>query len=66
LADWLIRIDGVNPQTAARMAAPFDGWRRYDATRQALMQGELARIAKAPGLSPDLGEMVARMRGLTA
>ena len=62
LADWLIKLDGLNPQTAARMSTAFETWARYDADRQALMQGELARIAGAEGLSRDLGEMVARMR----
>jgi aminopeptidase N len=52
----------LNPQTAARMSTAFETWSRYDADRQALMQGELARIAGAEGLSRDLGEMVARMR----
>ena len=62
LADWLIKLDGLNPQTAARMSTAFEAWRRYDADRQALMQGELARIAGHDGLSRDLGEMVSRMR----
>jgi len=63
VADWLIRLDGANPQTAARMSTAFETWARYDADRQALIQGELARISAAPGLSRDLSEMVARMRG---
>jgi len=63
LADWLIRLDPLNPQTAARMSTAFETWRRYDSARQALAQAELDRIAGTPGLSRDLGEMVARMRG---
>jgi aminopeptidase N len=63
LADWLIRLDARNPQTAARMSTAFETWRRYDASRQALIRGELQRIAAAPGLSRDLAEMVARMLG---
>ncbi|MEJ6388961.1 aminopeptidase N [Gymnodinialimonas ulvae] len=62
LADWLIKLDGLNPQTAARMSTAFEAWRRYDVDRQALMQAELARIAGQDGLSRDLGEMVGRMR----
>ena len=62
LADWLLKLDGLNPQTAARMSTAFETWARYDADRQALIQEELARIAGVPGLSRDLGEMVARMR----
>jgi aminopeptidase N len=62
-ADWLIRLDAVNPQTAARMSTAFETWRRYDAGRQALARAGLDRIAGAPGLSRDLGEMVGRMLG---
>ena len=63
LADWLIRLDPLNPQTAARMSAAFETWPRYDADRQGLMKGELARILSAPGLSRDLSEMAGRMAG---
>ncbi|TNC73838.1 aminopeptidase N [Rubellimicrobium roseum] len=63
LADWLLRLDGANPQFAARMSGAFSTWRRYDADRQALAEAELRRIQSAPGLSRDLSEMVARMLG---
>ncbi|MDT8856363.1 aminopeptidase N [Paracoccaceae bacterium Fryx2] len=63
LADWLIRLDPVNPQTAARMSTAFDSWSRYDADRQGMIRQELARILATPGLSRDLGEMAGRMRG---
>jgi aminopeptidase N len=63
VADWLIRLDPVNPQTAARMSTAFETLRRYDAGRQAMIRGELARIAASPGLSRDLAEMTARMLG---
>ncbi len=62
-ADWLIRLDPVNPQTAARMTTAFETWARYDADRQALMRGELDRIAATPGLSRNTGEMVSRILG---
>ncbi|TYO91510.1 aminopeptidase N [Oceanicella actignis] len=60
-ADWLLRMDKVNPQTAARMAGAFETWRRLDAGRQALARAQLQRIAAEPGLSRDLSEMVERM-----
>ncbi|NRB00615.1 MAG: aminopeptidase N [Rhodobacteraceae bacterium] len=62
LADWLIRLDPVNPQTAARMCAAFETWRRYDADRQSLIGAELARIAQTPDLSRDTSEMIGRIR----
>ncbi|RVT84045.1 aminopeptidase N [Rhodobacteraceae bacterium CCMM004] len=61
LADWLIRLDPVVPQTAARMTTAFETWGRYDADRQALMRAALERIAAAPGLSRDTSEMVGRI-----
>ena len=61
LADWLIRLDAANPQTAARMSTAFETWSRYDADRQAMIRGELQRILATPGLSRDLSEMAGRM-----
>ncbi|MCF8511006.1 MAG: aminopeptidase N [Rhodobacteraceae bacterium] len=63
LADWLIRLDPVNPQTAARMSTAFETWPRYDADRQQMIRAELSRILATPGLSRDLSEMASRMLG---
>ncbi len=63
LADWLIRLDPVNPQTAARMSTAFETWPRYDVGRQALVRGELDRILSQPDLSQDLAEMAGRILG---
>ena len=63
VADWLLKLDPLNPQTAARMSTAFETWRRYDAARQAQAKGQLDRILAAPGLSRDLGEMASRLRG---
>ncbi|MEI4485862.1 aminopeptidase N [Frigidibacter sp. MR17.14] len=62
LADWLIRLDALNPQTAARMSTAFETWTRYDADRRGQASEALARIAAAPGLSRDTAEMVGRIR----
>ncbi|OWU77950.1 aminopeptidase N [Marinibacterium profundimaris] len=61
LADWLIRLDPVNPQTTARMSTAFQTWTRYDAGRQAHARAALERIAATPGLSRDTTEMVQRI-----
>ncbi len=61
LADWLIRLDPLNPQTTARMCSAFETWRRYDADRQALIRAQLERIAGQPKLSRDTAEMVGRI-----
>ncbi len=63
LADWLIKLDELNPQTAARMSTAFSTWKRYDENRQAKMRHALGRIAAKPGLSADTTEMVSRILG---
>jgi len=62
---WLIRLDALNPQTAARMSTAFETWRRYDSARQAMAQAEMQRILTTPHLSRDSGEMIRRMLGQT-
>ncbi len=64
LADWLIKLDPLNPQTTARMCSAFETWRRYDDARQGLIRAELDRIFATPGLSRDTTEMVTRIRGV--
>ncbi len=61
LADWLIKLDPVNPQTTARMCSAFQTWRRYDTDRQRLIGAELERILATPGLSRDTHEMLTRI-----
>jgi len=56
-------LDSINPQTAARMAAAFETWRRYDTARQHLIRSELEAIAEQSGLSNNLFEMVSKMLG---
>ena len=63
IADWLIKLDPVNPQTTARMCGLFETWRRYDTNRQALQIAQLERIAKTPNLSKDSAEIVGRILG---
>ncbi len=61
LADWLIKLDALNPQTTARMCTAFETWRRYDPARQGLIRAQLERILAKDGLSRDTTEMVSRM-----
>ena len=56
-------LDAVNPQTAARMTAPFENWRRYDAGRQALMRAELEAALKMPARSSNLFEVATKILG---
>jgi aminopeptidase N len=43
---------------------PLGRWRRFDASRQALMKAQLERLAAAKELSRDVYELV--MKGLAA
>ncbi|MEM1130247.1 MAG: aminopeptidase N [Pseudomonadota bacterium] len=61
LANWLIRLDPVNPQLTARMSTVFETCNRYDPDRQARIRGALARIGDTPDLSRDTTEMVSRI-----
>jgi aminopeptidase N len=63
LADWLIKLDALNPQTTARISTAFDTWKRYDAGRQSKMRGALQKIAATPNLSRDTTEIVTRILG---
>jgi len=59
LADCVLQLDGLNPQTAARLLTPLTRFRKYDEKRQALMQAELTRLQQAP-LSKDVFELVSK------
>ncbi|QQA43985.1 aminopeptidase N [Pelagovum pacificum] len=63
MADWLIRLDPVNPSIAARGSTAFDTWERYDTGRQEKMRAALQRILDTPNLSRDTREMVSRILG---
>jgi len=61
VADWLIKLDPLNPQTTARMSSAFQSWKRYDKNRQDLMRTQMQRILASPNLSGDTNEMLSRM-----
>lgn len=60
VADKLLEVDAINPQTAARFIAPFGRWRRMEDARAAMMRAELERIVGAPGVSRDTFEMASK------
>ena len=60
LADQVIALDQLNPQIAARLLTPLTRWRKFDPSRQALMQAQLQRIKSTPKLSTDTFEIVAK------
>ncbi|MFS0772369.1 aminopeptidase N [Sphingomonas sp. 1P08PE] len=60
LADQLIALDRLNPQTAAKLLPPLGRWRRFDEKRSAQMQAELERIVATPALSKDMFEQASK------
>ncbi|TIX49224.1 aminopeptidase N [Alteraurantiacibacter aquimixticola] len=63
IADLILELDPINPQTAARFVSPFGRWRRIESGRSALMREQLERIAAAGNLSRDTHEQVIRSLG---
>jgi aminopeptidase N len=60
LADNILELDAINPQTAAKFVAPLGRWRRFGEERGALMRAELERIVAKPGLSKDVFEQASK------
>ncbi|MCW4462557.1 aminopeptidase N [Sphingomonas sp. BT-65] len=60
VADQLITLDKLNPQTAAKLVPPLGRWKRFDEARAAKMRAELERILATPGLSKDMTEQVGK------
>jgi aminopeptidase N len=63
VADFIMRLDPLNTQVAARLSGAFSAWRRFDEQRQALIGAELRRILALPGLGKNTFEMVSRTLG---
>ncbi|BAW80673.1 aminopeptidase N [Candidatus Nitrosoglobus terrae] len=58
LGDYILKLDPLNPQIAARLVSVFNLWRRYDNKRQILMKEQLERIANVSKISKDVQEIV--------
>ncbi|MEC3912867.1 aminopeptidase N [Sphingobium sp. CR2-8] len=60
IADCIIALDKLNPQTAARLVPPLGRWKRFEAGRADMMQAELRRILAQLGLSKDVTEQASK------
>ncbi len=60
MADLILALDPINPQTAARMVPPLGRHRRFAEPRAGRMRAELERILAQPGLSKDVTEQVSK------
>ena len=60
LAETVVRLNSINPSTAARLLTPIRQWRKYDQTRKHLMENELKRILSEKDISNDVYEVVSK------
>jgi len=63
LADQILRLDGSNPQVAARLCGPLTGWRKFAPQASQHMREQLQRIKAEPRLSRDVFEVVSKSLG---
>jgi aminopeptidase N len=60
VADIVLALDPKNPQVAARLTGAFRSWRALEPRRRERAENTLRRVAAAPSLSRDVGDIVAR------
>ena len=60
VAEKALKIDGVNPQVAARLLNSFRSWRNLEPGRRALARAALENLSTRENLSPDLRDIVGR------
>lgn len=60
VTDYLLKLDAINPQIAARIVTPLTQWHNLDPTRQELVRHQLARLLNHSSLSNDLNEKVSK------
>jgi len=60
IVDTVLALDPKNPQVAARLLSALKSWRMLEPARRARAQAALRRVAAAPSLSPDVGDIVQR------
>ena len=59
-AERVLEIDAFNPQLASRIARALDRWTQLDEPYRGAARAAIARVAAAPRLSSDTGEIVSR------
>lgn len=60
LAEMILKVDKLNPQTAARLVPPLGRWRRFDEARGAAMRDALRSIVGQGGISRDVFEQASK------
>ncbi|WP_394220268.1 aminopeptidase N [Alteromonas gracilis] len=60
VTDYLLKLDAVNPQVAARIVTPLTQWQGFASKHQVLMKQQLGRLLNHKGLSKDVFEKVSK------
>jgi aminopeptidase N len=60
VTDYLIKLDAINPQVAARIVTPLIQWQGFAEPHQVLMKAQLGRLLNHKGLSKDVFEKVSK------
>jgi aminopeptidase N len=60
LADYVLKLNDLNPQVAARLLTPLVPWRRLVEPQSGLMRRQLQRILEHEELSRDVYEIVSK------
>jgi aminopeptidase N len=57
LADMILKVDNLNPQTAARLVAPLGRWAKLPTQNKQSAKDALSDILKQPSVSADVREL---------
>jgi aminopeptidase N len=60
VTDYLLKLDALNPQVAARIVTPLTQWQGFAVEHQTLMKEQLGRLLNHKGLSKDVFEKVSK------
>lgn len=61
LADQILKLEKINPATAASLCEAFASWRKFEPAQSALMKAQLDRIVATGNLSPNLFEIASKL-----
>jgi aminopeptidase N len=60
IAEYVLKLNGTNPQVAARLMTAFKSWRALEAGRRAHAETAIRRVAGAENLSVDVRDIAER------
>lgn len=61
LTDQILKLEKINPATAASLCEAFASWKKFEPEQSALMKAQLERIVATDNLSPNLFEIASKL-----